>query len=254
MLSMQRCEPIRQLQAAAQPGAEVYNRHARLYGRKHDRFLRIAGGATQSAVEGMVSAILEPGLKILDAGCGTGRLGGSLQAMEPGIELTLLDAAPNMLSRIVNPMARTIEGSVTELPFGDGTFDAVICTWVLETLAEPRAGLAELMRVLKPGGTLCMAICIEAEQPIDLITRIFMRRVKTRWQGHQLPLADLEASLRSAGGTQMRVRRDRVTAAIFARKRNRVDRSGNGGEVCRASRLPASPQAISRQSPAAAQS
>lgn len=241
MFSIHNCEPIRQLQAAAQPGAEVYNRHARVYGRKHDRFLRIAGGATQSAVEGMVPAILEPGLKILDAGCGAGRLGGSLQTMEPGIELTLLDAAPNMLSQIVNPKARTIEGSVTDLPFGDGTFDAVICTWVLETLAQPRAGLAEMMRVLKPDGTLCMAICIEAERPIALVTRIFMHRVKTRWEGHQLPLAELEASLRAAGGTQVRIRRDRVTAAIFARKGNRVDPSGTGGEVSQAPRFPASP-------------
>lgn len=239
MSSIHNCEPIGQLQAAAQAGVEVYNRHARVYGRKHDRFLRVVGGATQSAVEGMASAILESGINILDAGCGTGRLGGSLQAMEPGIELTLLDAAPDMLARIVNPKARTIEGSVTDLPFGDGTFDAMICTWVLETLEEPRAGLAELMRVLKPGGTLCTAICIEAEQPIDLFTRMFMRRVKTRWEGHQLPLAEFEASLRAAGGTQVRVRRDRVTAAIFARKGAPVDPSGTGG--CRASPLPVSP-------------
>lgn len=241
MPSIQYCAPIRQIHAAARPGAEVYNREARVYGRKHDRFLRVVGGATQSAVEGMVSAILQPGLKILDAGCGTGRLGGFLQAMEPGIELTLLDAAPNMLSQIVNPKARKIEGSVTDLPFGDGTFDVVICTWVLETLAEPRAGLAELMRALKPGGTLCMAICIEAEQPMDLVTRIFMHRVKTRWEGHQLPLAELEAGLRAEGGTRLRVRRDRVTAAIFARKGNRVDPSGAGGASCRPSGLPASP-------------
>lgn len=220
MPSMQFFEPLPALYAAPGSGAEVYDRHARVYSRKHDRFLRIAGGATQSAVEGMLSVILRPGLKLLDAGCGTGRLGRYLQTMESGIDLTLLDAAPNMLSQIADPKARTIEGSLTDLPFVDGTFDAVACTWVLETLARPQAGLAELMRVLKPGGTLCMAICIEAEQPVDLVTRLFMRRVRTKWDGRQLPLAGLEASLRAAGGTDIRVRRDRVTAAIFARKAN----------------------------------
>lgn len=216
MITTLQHEPITAPHAAL--GGGVYNRRARAYGRKHDRFLRIAGGATQSAVEGMLSVILEPGLKILDAGCGTGRLGDWLQKMEPEIDLTLLDIAPNMLSEIVDHQAQTIEGSVTNLPFGDSTFDAVVCTWVLETLPQPDAGIAELIRVLKPGGTLCIAICFQAEQPVDLMTRLLMRRVKTRWEGRQLSVAELEASLTAAGGVQVRIRRDGVTAAMFARK------------------------------------
>ncbi|MEQ8267879.1 MAG: methyltransferase domain-containing protein [Parvibaculum sp.] len=199
-------------------GAMVYDRHAGGYDRRHKRFLRIAGNATQSAVEGMMSVIVRPGMTLLDAGCGTGRFGCFLRALEPEIDLTLLDASPAMLSRIRDGEARVIKGCLTDLPFLDDAFDAAVATWSLETLAEPACGLGELMRVIKPGGTLCIAICVEPEQRPDPLTMWLMRRVRKKWSGRQQSVGLLRAMIGELGGTGIRVRRDGATAAIFARK------------------------------------
>ena len=51
----------------------------------------------------------------------------------------------------------TMLASINRLPFGDETFDTVICTMVLEHDPDPMAGLAELKRVLKPGGHMIFA-------------------------------------------------------------------------------------------------
>jgi ubiquinone/menaquinone biosynthesis C-methylase UbiE len=45
---------------------------------------------------------------------------------------------------------------MTRLPFADGSFDCVTCGWVIEHLPDPRPGLAEMGRVLKPGGSLLL--------------------------------------------------------------------------------------------------
>jgi SAM-dependent methyltransferase len=61
-------------------------------------------------------------------------------------------------------------GSTTELPFKDGSFDAVVCTEVLEHVSEPAAALAEIFRVLRPGArfyiTVPMLGCLHYE-PYD---------------------------------------------------------------------------------------
>jgi ubiquinone/menaquinone biosynthesis C-methylase UbiE len=44
------------------------------------------------------------------------------------------------------------EGALSALPFGDGTFDVVMCSWVLEHLEQPEIALGEIARVLKPDG------------------------------------------------------------------------------------------------------
>jgi ubiquinone/menaquinone biosynthesis C-methylase UbiE len=45
---------------------------------------------------------------------------------------------------------------LTRLPYADAAFDAVVCGWVLEHLPDPRPGLRELTRVLRPGGKLLL--------------------------------------------------------------------------------------------------
>jgi SAM-dependent methyltransferase len=99
-----------------------------------------------------------PDPRILDCGCGTGAnlvmLGEFGRAS--GFDLTFrgLELAHEYGQR------RVAQASITEIPFGDGAFDLVTAFDVLYSLTEEQeaAGLAEIWRVLKPGGTLIVNV------------------------------------------------------------------------------------------------
>jgi SAM-dependent methyltransferase len=89
------------------------------------------------------------GVRVLDAGCGEGVL-----VDEYADRLAIEGIDPNYGS------GRVRTGSLTELPFADGSFDRALCLDVLEHLTfeeQPRA-LAELFRVLKSGGDLLVSV------------------------------------------------------------------------------------------------
>jgi SAM-dependent methyltransferase len=92
--------------------------------------------------------------RVLDAGCGTGGLLARLGRtdLSPiGVEWSP-QAAPRAAAKSRCPVAR---GSVNALPFSDASFDAAIAADVLcHAAVEPQAALAELRRVLRPGGRL----------------------------------------------------------------------------------------------------
>jgi ubiquinone/menaquinone biosynthesis C-methylase UbiE len=68
-------------------------------------------------------------------------------------ELVLTDPSPWMLERA--PAGTEIrQAGLPSLPFGDGRFDTVICTYVLCSVPDPAAALDEIARVLAPGGSL----------------------------------------------------------------------------------------------------
>jgi SAM-dependent methyltransferase len=90
-----------------------------------------------------------PGARVLDAGCGEGVL-----VEEYANRLAIEGIDPNYGSD------RVRTGSLTDLPFADGSFDRALCLDVLEHLTfeeQPRA-LAELFRVLKSGGELFVSV------------------------------------------------------------------------------------------------
>ena len=87
--------------------------------------------------------------RVLDAGCGEGVI---VQEYAGRLRIEGVDA--NYRSDLVR------EGSVTALPYGDGTFDEVLCLDVLEHLTFPEqpAAVGELFRVLKPGGGALISV------------------------------------------------------------------------------------------------
>lgn len=93
-----------------------------------------------------------PGARLLDLGCGTGhhlawaRARGYSGSGTDGSEAMLLEA------RRLNPEAEIRLAPVDSVPFGDGTFDAVLCVEVLRYLPDVRPCVREIARVLKPGG------------------------------------------------------------------------------------------------------
>jgi ubiquinone biosynthesis O-methyltransferase len=95
------------------------------------------------------------GVRLLDAGCGTGLF--SAAAVERGAEVTSLDVGEALLSKVAQKCeSRRVVGDVSHLPFEDQSFDAVLCTEVIEHVRGPRQAVGELVRVLRPGGRLVL--------------------------------------------------------------------------------------------------
>jgi SAM-dependent methyltransferase len=100
---------------------------------------------------------LPPG-RALDAACGTGRHARHLVSL--GYEVLGVDLTPEMLERAAAnvPGARFEEADVRSIPAGDEEFDLVVCGLALAHLPELGPPVAELARVLRPGGRLVISV------------------------------------------------------------------------------------------------
>jgi demethylmenaquinone methyltransferase/2-methoxy-6-polyprenyl-1,4-benzoquinol methylase len=109
-----------------------------------------------------VEAVVQPGDRVLDACCGTGDL--AIAAEREGGIVTGLDFSPRMLERArkKSETVTWIEGDLLALPFDDGSFDAATVGFGVRNVADLEAALAELHRVLRPGGRLAI---LEITQP-----------------------------------------------------------------------------------------
>ncbi len=97
--------------------------------------------------------------RVLEIGAGTGS---QLRWYGPGADVTALEPDAGMLERARRRAAQAaarvsvVEGRAEELPFGDGAFDVAVSAFALCSVRDPAAALAELRRVLVPGGTLLL--------------------------------------------------------------------------------------------------
>ena len=100
------------------------------------------------------------GRRILDAGCGSGPLSAALR--DRGAVVTGIDASAGMLAlarqRLGDDVALHVVDLNDGLPFGDGAFDDVVASLVLHYLEDWGPTLAELRRVLRPGGRLIASV------------------------------------------------------------------------------------------------
>jgi ubiquinone/menaquinone biosynthesis C-methylase UbiE len=90
------------------------------------------------------------GARVLEAGCGTGMI---LKEIAPHARFAVgLDLSPGMLATARQRGLRVVHGSVTEIPFVDGFFDVCYSFKVLAHVERIGAALAEMARVVRPGG------------------------------------------------------------------------------------------------------
>lgn len=117
----------------------------------------IRPGGLELTIQAMTSLALAPGARVLDAGCGTGVTLQWLQSQ--GWQAEGVDFSPEFVKQAGAVCGRkyVTEASIMKLPHADHYFDAVISECVLSVLPDLAAALAELNRVLKPGGYLVWA-------------------------------------------------------------------------------------------------
>ncbi|HZU79166.1 MAG TPA: class I SAM-dependent methyltransferase [Acidimicrobiales bacterium] len=110
------------------------------------------------------------GERLLDLGCGGGRH--AFEAARRGARVVALDAQAEEVAQVratIGAMvdagevgsddeAGVVQGNALRLPFADGSFDRVIAAEVLEHIPDDEAAMAELARVLRPGGTMAVTV------------------------------------------------------------------------------------------------
>ncbi|MEO8291315.1 MAG: ubiquinone/menaquinone biosynthesis methyltransferase [Gaiellaceae bacterium] len=126
-------------------------------------------------------AVVRPGDDVLDACCGTGDL--ALAAAQAGGRVTGVDFSEQMLvrARRKSDEVEWVQADVTQLPFVAASFDVVTVGFGIRNVPDLDAGLAELARVLRPGGRIG---CLEITRP-DGALRPFFRL----WFDGLVPLA-----------------------------------------------------------------
>ncbi|MGN7782703.1 class I SAM-dependent methyltransferase [Mycolicibacterium sp. 22603] len=111
-----------------------------------------------------------PGTSVIDVGCGAGRH--SFEAYRRGADVIAFDQSVEDLNDVdailtamkeqgeapASARAEAVKGDALDLPYADGTFDCVIASEILEHVPADDAAIAELVRVLKPGGALAVTV------------------------------------------------------------------------------------------------
>lgn len=126
------------------------------------------------------AASIAPGHHVLDVACGTGVLTRHVaDVVRPSGSVVGLDFDAGMLTiaRATRPDIQWQEGSANDLPYADATFDAVVSQFGLMFFPDAPRAIAEMWRVLKPGGRMAVAVWASLEETpaYDVETRVIER-------------------------------------------------------------------------------
>ncbi|KII00178.1 methyltransferase [Streptomonospora alba] len=153
-----------------------------------------------------------PGDRVLDLGCGGGRH--AFEVYRRGAGIVAFDQNENDLAEVADMFAamrtageapaeseaaaETVKGDALDMPFDDGSFDRVIASEIFEHLPDDTAAMAELHRVLRPGGIA--AVTVPSWLPERLCWAL-SEEYHTNEGGHVriYTRAELEAKLKATG-------------------------------------------------------
>lgn len=108
-----------------------------------------------------VADAIRAGKRVVDIGCGVGDLLAEVRARQPDVDVCGLDFSPKAIegARRVLPDGEFRRFVIDRtLPYADHSFDIVLCTDVIEHLEYPKAVVAELVRICRPGGTVAVVV------------------------------------------------------------------------------------------------
>ncbi|HTR74320.1 MAG TPA: class I SAM-dependent methyltransferase [Solirubrobacterales bacterium] len=202
------------------------------WGRAFAHFYDRALKATEENGLGEMRASLlaEARGRVVEIGAGTGV---NVGLYGSGVEdVTFVEPDPHMASRLRARLAardlplsptgrqrakapsRLVEASAQSLPFDDDSFDTAVATLVLCTIPDPVAAIAELARVLKPGGRLLFIEHVRSDDPHDAL---WQDRLEKPWRFMADGCycnRDTEATLRASAFTVEAVEHGRMPKAL----------------------------------------
>jgi len=162
---------------------------ARMWGAPGAAYDGIAFGLSDTISHAVQVLWPGPGDEVLDIGTGTGWA--ARLAARRGATVTGVDIAPGMLAAAerlsagLEPRPAFVAAPAEALPFTDASFDGVISTYGVIFATDPMAAVAEMARVLRPGGR--MALATWADEPGGYIARLFA--LIGRWSDAPPPAA-----------------------------------------------------------------
>ena len=124
----------------------------------YDRFMgRYAGELAHGLA---AKAGVRPGMRVLDVGAGTGKLTGVLAEIVGEESVAAVDPSEPFVEALREryPKTDVRRGTAEELPFEDGSVDAVLAQLVVNFLSDPERGTSEMARVAQDGGAVAAAV------------------------------------------------------------------------------------------------
>lgn len=149
----------------------------RSYGPVAETYERVHAPRLAEPARDLVRMVeVEPGDRVLDVGTGTGVA--ALAAQGAGAIVVGIDEALGMLrvARATRPSLALTAGRAIDLPFADGTFDAVVANFVVSHFTKYQTALFDMVRVLRPGGRMALSAWADGE---DELTRTWVELVET---------------------------------------------------------------------------
>lgn len=168
--------------------------------------LSVAAAFTDAEVLENIRGAVAPttAMTILDVGCGPGIVSAALAAHAR--EVVAFDITPEMLEKARQRCreagvrnVRLALGRAEQLPFADGSFDAVVTRLTLHHFPDPQRAVEEMVRAMRPGGRLVVADVVSSEHSEEAALHNALEILRDPSHVRMLPASELRRLIEAAG-------------------------------------------------------